>query len=454
MSEEWQVFEGEKKEKLDKEAAVWGTRGRKYGIYLFAVALAGWALASYNYNLLVVAFPNVASALHLTEIQVGEVGTVISIVSIFVPIGMGYWMDAKGRRIVWMAALTISAVFTGLTAFVTNFAELVAFRAIASSFGLSELGISITIVNESLGPKMRGWLYSWVQGGWPLGVFIASGMYLAFISFGFRIVFAIGAIPLIVVIIGRYWIKEPERFENLQKVKNLLKQGVPRDQIKGIEQFSADLDQAGKVTFRQIFLTRGYVRTQLIKVMTTWFFYASSWMLTNVFISAYLVEYYHWSATYIATLLLISGGLGFFFYPLGGFIGEKIGRRNVLIGSGALTPILALAFILNVHDFLLASIIYFFIYQVTNGTWSGAGYAYWAEVFPTRVRGTVMGFLSGWFNFSTFVGGLMYTALVAVFGHFPIYIWLVLAVGLSIGELFSITLRNVKPGTILEEISK
>ena len=446
-------YKEEMEEKKDAEKAIWGVRGKRYGIYLFSVALVGWALASYNYNLLTVAFPAVSSALHLTDAQVGETGTLISLVAIFVPIAVGYWMDSRGRKIMWMMVLAISAIFTGLTALTTDFVELVIFRAIASSFGLSELGVSITIVNESLGPKKRGWLYSWVQGGWPLGVFLASGIYLLTIRFGFRVVFAVGAIPLIAVIVGRFWIKDPERYENLRRVKEMLKKGIPQNQIAGIEEFKTDLEQSQKIPFRQIFATKGYVRRQLAKVMITWFFYASSWMLPNVFIAAYLVEFYGWTATYVATLLLISGGLGFFFYPLGGYLGEKFGRKNVLIGSAILTPIFAILFILNVKDVLIASIIYFFIYQVTNGTWSGVGYTYWAESFPTRVRGTVIGFLTGWFNFSNFAGSLIYTVLVVLFIHSPILIWIILGVIMSAGQLSAFALRNIKSGQSLEDIS-
>ncbi|MEM3858878.1 MAG: hypothetical protein QW478_05675 [Candidatus Micrarchaeaceae archaeon] len=164
---------------------------------------------------------------------------------------------------------------------------------------------------------------------------------------------------------------------------------MPCDQIKGREQPSADLNQAGKVIFRQIFMIVGYVKTLLFKLMTTWFFYSSSFILMNMFVFANLVEYYHWSAMHVATLLLISGGVGFFFYPLGGIIGEMIERKDVLIISGVLTPILGLVFILNVYDTLLISIIYFFVYKVMNGTGSGVGYTYWAEVFPTKVRRTI-----------------------------------------------------------------
>ncbi len=446
-------FKGELKEETNKTDEVWGVRGKKYGIYLFFIAMMGWALASYNYNLLTVGYSSVASALHLTSTQVAETGTVISLTAIFVPIGMGYWMDAKGRRIAWMIALLISAVFTGLTAVVTDFIQLVAVRAIAASFGLAELGISITIVNESVGPKSRGWLYSWVQGGWPLGVFLASGIYLATIRFGFRIVFAIGAIPLIAVVIGRYWIKEPERYENLKRIKALLKKGVPMDQIEGIEEYKTDLSQAGKNVFKQIFTTPGYIRRQLIKIMLAWFFYASSWALTNIFIAFYLEHYFGWSLTFVAYLLLISGGLGFFFYPLSGYLGEKFGRKTVLVYTAVATPILAIIFIVDIHYILLAAIIYFFVYQLTNGVWSGVGYTYWAESFPTRVRGTLMGFLTGWFNFSTFAGSLIYTLLVIFFSTDPILIWIIMAIGLSAGQLFALTLRKIKSGEVLEDIS-
>jgi MFS family permease len=444
--------EKEKEEISEEEKAVWGVRGKKYGIYLFVIALAGWTLASYDYNLLVLAMPNVAAALHLSAAEVGVLGTLISLMAIFVPMILGGLMDVYGRRLMWMIALFVAATCTGFTAIVQNFAELAIVRMLASSFGLSELGISITIVNESLGPKVRGWLYSWVQGGWPLGVFLASAVYLAFIGFGWRMVFLIGVIPLLLVAIGRYYIKDPVRFENLSKIKKLIKSGVPLEEIQKMVEYRVDLEEVKKSSIRQIFATPGYVRSQLLKVMLAWFFYASSWMLTNVYISYFLSHYYGWNPSYIATLLLISGGIGFFFYPLGGFFGEKIGRRNVLAITAALTPIFAALFLLTVKEILIASIIYFFLYQWTNGTWSGAGYAYWGESFPTRVRGTIMGFLTGWFNTSTFIGGLIFSILAALIVN-PTWIWIILAVGLSAGELTILLAKNIKPGQLLEDIA-
>ena len=288
------------------------------------IALAGWALASYDYNLLVLALDNIAKDLNLSSVQVGVLGTLISLVSIFVPIIIGQLMDSYGRKIMWMISLLIAALATGFTALVQDYWQLAVVRMLASAFGLAELGISITIVNESVGPAFRGWIYSWVQGGWPLGVFLASAVYLLVIGYGWRYVFLLGIIPLIVIAIGRYYIKDPVRFENLKKIRELLKRGVPMDKIKEMEEFRTDLEQVKRSTIAQVFATPGYVRNQLIKVMIAWFFYASSWMLTNVFISYYLSKFYNWDPTYTGFVLLISGGLGYFFYPLGGFIGEYI----------------------------------------------------------------------------------------------------------------------------------
>ena len=94
---------------------------------------------------------------------------------------------------------------------------------------------------------------------------------------------------------------------------------------------------------------------------------------------------------------------------------------------------------------------YFFIYQVTNGTWSGAGYAYQAESFPTRVRGTAVGFLGAMFAGGLLIGSALWTILVTI--ATPIVAWLIIAVGLALGQWMTLLLRRIPPGQELEEIT-
>lgn len=50
---------------------------RHYTQYLIIIALAGWALASYDFNLLVNTFPDIAKSLNLSSTFVGLLGFIV-----------------------------------------------------------------------------------------------------------------------------------------------------------------------------------------------------------------------------------------------------------------------------------------------------------------------------------------------------------------------------------------
>jgi predicted MFS family arabinose efflux permease len=103
------------------------------------------------------------------------------------------------------------------------------------------------------------------------------------------------------------------------------------------------------------------------------------------------------------------------------------------------------------HEHALLVVIYFLIYQVTNGTWSGAGYAYQAESFPTRVRGTAVGFLGAMFAAGILLGAALWTLLMTV--STPTVTWLVIAVAAAFGQWLTMLLRDIPPGMALEKIA-
>lgn len=421
-----------------------------YTVYLVVIALAGWALASYDFNLLVLTMPDIVKSLHLSSTLVGILGFVVYGAEFIITLFVGYGMDRLGRRWMWQFSLIFAAIFTGLTYFVQNYTELLIVRALASGFAMSELAISVTLVNEQLNAKRRGLLYSVVQGGWPLGVFLASGVYLSFYKFGWRTVFLLGVIPIVFVVVGRIWVKESERFLHVKKIKQALSKGNQAEVNRLMKIYPVDVKNVDKTTWRQLFSEKGYVRRQISLLSLVWLFYSTSYVATNVYITYWLTTYDGWTATQAANMLLIAGGIGYFFYVIGGFLGEKFGRRSVLIFTGILTAPLNLIF-LFVHGHTVVFFIYFLIYQVTNGTWSGAGYAYWGESFPTRVRGTAIGFLGAVFNGGLLIGTLLWTLLISVTS--ATNTWIIIAVVLSFGQWITLALPKIKPGTELEDIA-
>lgn len=423
----------------------------RYTLYLVLVALAGWSLASYDVNLLVLALPDIARDLNISQAGIGMLGFFVFGAQFLITLFAGYGMDTLGRRKVWMFCLAGTAIFTGMTYFVQDFWQLVIVRALATGLAYSELAVSITIVNEQVPAARRGLLYSIVQGGWPLGVFLASGVYLAFGHLGWRTVFLLGVLPLVAVMVGRVFIRESERFEHMQQVRRAHGAGDAAQVQSLLAHHAVAVDEMERATLGQLFSTAGAVRRQLILLSAAWIFYGASYVATNFYITYWLTQFKGFSTDAASTLLLACGGIGFFFYILGGWLGERFGRRNVILVTGILVAPLALAF-LYVQQTWAVVAIYFLLYQATNGTWSGAGYAYQGESFPTRVRGTAVGFLAAMQIVGFLAGTLLWTALSEA--TTPQNTWLGVAVLLALGMWVTLLLRPIPPGQELEAISQ
>jgi len=425
---------------------------RSYLIYLLVIATVGWALASYDFNLLVVAIPTIAKDLSLSPGEVGLMGFVIYGAMMVISLSVGWAMDTWGRREMWMLALVCAAVFTGLTFFVQNFWELVAVRALASGFANSELAISITLVNEEVPAERRGFLYSVVQGGWPLGVLLASGVFLGFNGLiGWHAVFLLGVVPLLAVIVGRFWVRPSERYQQVKELKEAKAAGDDERVDELLEKYDVDVDEVEGVTLKQIFTEGGWVRAQLLRTSVVWLLYSAAFVATNTYIVYWLTNYRHFGKMEALWLLLVSAGAGYFFYPLGGWLGERIGRQRVLIASAAAAVALNTLFYF-LHTKWALWVVYFFVYQATNGTWSGVGYAYWAESFPTRVRGTAIGWLGAMFTGGLILGSGIWTLLIG--SASTAVVWFVVAVGYAAAQFVaSLFLPHIRPGQELEKVA-
>jgi MFS family permease len=436
---------------MTETAGASSTTDRRYLVYLIVIATVGWALASYDTNLLVLALPDIKTDLHLSDTEVGLLGFVVFAAEFVIALFIGYGMDRQGRRWMWMFCLAMAAIFTGLTVFVQNYAELLVVRALASGFAQAELAVSITLVNEQIPARRRGLLYSIVQGGYPLGVFLASGVYLLASGAGWRYVFLWGVVPLLVVAVGRYKIRESDRFRHLQALRGADAAGDTERVEALLAERSVNVEDMEKGTVRGLFATPGPVRSALARLSVVWVLYATGFVAVNTYITVWLTQVKGWDAGAAATLLLVSGGIGYLFYLLGGVLGERYGRRPVLVVTGLLVGPLNLLLLLSTNH-VTEAVVYFLAFQATNGTWSGAGYAYQAENFPTRVRGTAVGWMNSMFVLGQVVGSLLWTALIGLSG--PIVTWVVVAVVIGFLQgLSTFLLPSVRPGQELEAIA-
>lgn len=106
------------------------------------------------------------------------------------------------------------------------------------------------------------------------------------------------------------------------------------------------------------------------------------------------------------------------------------------------------------YDFnLLVSIwaLYILVHRALNGTWSGTGYAYWAESFPTRVRGAATGWLGGMSVGGFILGSGVWTLLIGSGGA---VVLLIVGAGFAVLQCASsVLLPHIKPSQELEDVT-
>lgn len=415
----------------------------KYTIYLTAVAMAGWMLASFDFNILTPTLPLIAKDLHFTTIEAGYITGFIYLGMFVMVLIYGPLIDRLGRKLMFQIVLTVSAIFTGFTYFVVNFLQFMGVRFIADGSAFGELPTGLTIVTEESPAKLRGILYGFIQGGWPIGLFISSAAYLLLVNIiGWRGLYILGVIPLIAVIIARFKVKESDRFKDLKNV--ISKNAEPKYKIKKSE--------AKEFTYKQLF--NKDLRKQFTIVNLGWMLYTFSFVTTNVVIALIFTKYYGLADSQSATILLIASGIGFFAYPLAGWYGQIIGRRNAWVLSSIIMPISALVFYLVAVPGIFYTILipYIFLYFFSNGTFASVGFMYASESFPTRARGSATSFIMGLIAASYAIGGFLFSGVLSLTSSFSIT-WIVLAVILPLGSLVMILGKNIKPSEELENIS-
>ncbi|MEC0124132.1 MFS transporter [Paenibacillus pabuli] len=298
----------------------------------------------------------------------GQVGVLTSINSIGMALGAllaGALADRFGRKAILMWTLLVFTIASGLSALATGFAVLCVLRLVAGIGLGGELPVASTLVSESMPTAERGravvLLESFWAGGWIVSALIAN---FVIPEYGWRIAFAIGAVPALYALYLRRAIQDPPRYKNNTKIK--------------------------KITFREKVATvwsAPHRRTTLM-LWILWFtvifsYYGMFLWLPSVVMAKGFTLVKSFQYVLIMTIAQLPG------YFTAAYFIERFGRKFVLVVYLTLTAVSAIAFGLATTEatILTAGICLSFF---NLGAWGGL-YAYSPELYPTSVRSTGVG---------------------------------------------------------------
>jgi MFS family permease len=414
---------------------------KRYFIFVFIVAFLGVMLGQMDAAMFSFVLPQISAEFKL---PVGDVGLIVSlgfVVGAVVAFILGPIQDRIGRKLLFNITVFVTGLFSGLTAFVTTLATLVGVRVGTGVGSWIEWGPGTTIISEESLSRWRVIAIAILNLSYPLGFAIASVLsFLIVPTYGWRALFYVAFVPLIIVGISRFFTKETKRFEDLKK---------QREAGPDVGTYKINLEKAKFFPIKQLFdhdlrRTTIYLTIALACV----FFVNFSQYYGVVALTAPSM-----GALPYAKALLVST-VGYIVYTIGyfvsGFIAKKWGyKKNILYGLGTAIPMtIIFSFIAHgvwewiVYPLYLLSIV---------GIWWPCTLNLEASIFPTRVRATGLGY-------ALLIGGLSTAFWIALGGYIIDTVGVNAAYALMlapivIGLIFFALISNVSPTAALEEIN-
>ena len=333
-------------------------------------AFGGWAVDAFDFMIYSLVVPTLIAVWGITRAEAGLIATSTLLCS-----AAGGWLagalsDRLGR--VRMLQITIGwfAGFSLLAGFATSYPQLMVLRSLQGlGFG-GEWAVGAALVAEIIPARHRGRAVGTVQSGWAVGWGAAAILYALVFTLlpavlAWRALFWTGVLPALLILYVRRRVREPEPLEAMR---------------------SPDRPPATSLAI----FAPGLRRTTLL----------ASLMATGMQGGYYAIT--TWLPTYLKTVrglsVLDTGGYllviitgSFAGYLTAAWATDALGRRATFVTFALGSLLIAATYTLvPIGDHAMLALGFplgFFV----SGNFSGVG-AFFAELFPGRVRGSGMGF--------------------------------------------------------------
>jgi len=364
-------------------------------VYSSIVCFLAWVFSVYDYTLFGALLPVISDEFGWSTSFGTFILTLVSVGTIIVALMVGPMLDYLGRKpslVISTVGAALSSGLTGLAPASLAGAYMVVVRTF-SGLGYSEQAVNATYLNEMYGnhPR-RGFIYSLVQGGWPIGVLLGAALSAVLLpAIGWRNTFLVATFPAVVIAILALKLRESPKFQAMKYVKKLEKSGRHQEAVEFGRDFDIDVHHSEESTFKQLFEPDLRKHTIFISLAML-----CNWIGIQVFAvlgTTVLTEGKGVEFSSSLIILVISNAAAYIGYLCHGFVGDRVGRRLTIAGGWLISSIAytlmlfgpdSTAFVLTMYTAGLFFII---------GPYAALLF-FMGESFPTRVRGTGSSFVN------------------------------------------------------------
>ena len=324
----------------------------------------------YDRALFALALPQIQASLAIDEAHVGYLGSIVRLGAL-PAFAVAVVSDRIGRRRALLGTIVAYTLLTGATALVPSATSFVACQFLSTAFSQAQVILAVVVLAEELDAEHRGW---------GIGVFYAiqatgAGLAAALLPLvdttreGWRILYAVGLVPL--SLLALWWRRLPEtrRFD-------AYRHGESRSQL-----------WAGGFLAPVVALASSYPR-RFLSLMAVVFFFSVGVAAADFMGPKYLQQAHGWAPAQVTLLYLTGGALGILGSVVAGRASDRGGRRRVTVAFG-LAAVVFILFFYNAAGPLIpiawvAGIFASLGHDTLLGTFG-------AELFPTSHRATAGG---------------------------------------------------------------
>lgn len=422
-----------------------------------AVAWLGWTLVNFDSATFQLTYPLIQKELGISDAMIGYLYSLAYLVSFLAVLAAGPLMDRFGRRIVFITTLWGTAIGSVLSGVAASFVQLTIFRSIVGAGASTEMSTGQVMVGETQDSKRRNFIIGVNQTGYPVGFFMAALLTkLVVPHFGWRAVYFIGFIPILVVLLMRSRVGETERFLDVDNVRKEAKKiaEAKHNHLKEIDvavistEFKVDKKKAIKNVFSQLFAS-DLRRTTIL--LTLWMVLSGYGTGSIQVFLPMVIAYYKLPLTGLWSVVMTTTALAIVGYVFAAWLTKRYSAKMVCVVFGTIGGLagIGLAFFASTIPSITAWYILYYFFNI--GLW-GAAPGVWTESFPTRVRGTGVSFVTSVAWLGYILTGVLMPPIVSAF-NYPgaVFIWTCVAALLPV--IFMLGIRTIPAGTELEEIA-
>ena len=347
-------------------------RERSYLWLLVGLLMSVTIFEGYDVTIFHLCTPDIARTFHLDDKAVGTMASLVragGMAAFFLVM----YSDRIGRKPILSATVLGYTLFTLLTALSQGLATFTLFQSCAQLFLSAEFGVAIIMISEEFPSNSRGKGVALLNAIGLVGVVAGGLLYGKVVDshWGWRGMYFIGIVPLLLVAFLRRNLRETLRFEALRAERE--RAGM---QIEGI---ISTLRHAVKPLF-------GPYRGRILLVAMLWNCVGVVGAPAVTFFTLYAKRDHHWTSKEVGAAVVLAYVIGAVGHLLAGWLLDRVGRKLItgvsyIIGAVSIVAL----FKTNSHDAMLTSMV------ITVFAFQGARTAtatYSSELFPTEIRAT------------------------------------------------------------------